>query len=77
MPYWSPTTRWEQAGPIIEREGISLFRHEAIPALNCGDYYWKANNTYGPTPLIAAMRCLVASRLGEQVEIPNELMTVV
>ena len=28
---------------------------------------------YGPTPLIAAMRCFVASRLGDGVEIPEEL----
>lgn len=27
---------------------------------------------YGPTPLIAAMRCYVASKLGEEVEIPDE-----
>jgi hypothetical protein len=28
---------------------------------------------YGDTPLIAAMRCYVASKLGDEVEIPNEL----
>ena len=28
---------------------------------------------YGPTPLIAAMRCFVASRLGDEAEIPEEL----
>jgi Protein of unknown function (DUF2591) len=27
----------------------------------------------GPTPLIAAMRCFVASRLGDVVEVPDEL----
>lgn len=27
----------------------------------------------GPTPLIAAMRCYVASKLGDEVEIPKEL----
>jgi hypothetical protein len=27
---------------------------------------------YGPTPLIAAMRCYVASKLGDEVEIPEE-----
>jgi hypothetical protein len=30
---------------------------------------------YGPTPLIAAMRCYVASKLGDEVEIPAELLT--
>lgn len=28
---------------------------------------------YGPTPLISAMRCYVASKLGDEIEIPNEL----
>lgn len=27
----------------------------------------------GPTPLIAAMRCFVSSKLGDEVEIPEEL----
>mgnify|MGYP006053894009 CR=1 FL=1 len=30
---------------------------------------------YGTTPLIAAMRCFVASKLGEEVDIPQELLT--
>lgn len=28
----------------------------------------------GPTPLIAAMRCFVASRLGDEVDVPEELI---
>jgi len=28
---------------------------------------------HGDTPLIAAMRCYVASKLGDEVEIPEEL----
>ena len=27
----------------------------------------------GPTPLIAAMRCYVASKLGDEVDVPEEL----
>ena len=34
---------------------------------------WPLPNSIGPTPLIAAMRCYVASKLGDEVEIPNEL----
>lgn len=29
---------------------------------------------YGPTPLIAAMRCYVVSKLGNVVEVPDELI---
>ena len=28
----------------------------------------------GPTPLIAAMRCYVASKLGDEIEVPDELV---
>ena len=33
----------------------------------------EAAGVRGPTPLIAAMRCYVASKLGDEVEIPEEL----
>jgi len=67
----SYSTNWSQGGPIIEREGIELlceslgFRWVAIPQ--------KGPEWRGPTPLIAAMRCFVASRLGEEIEIAEEL----
>ena len=65
--------KWEHGGPIIEREGIMLVRYTAVPILNCGPYYWKANQTDGPTPLIAAMRCYVERKLGDEVNVPKEL----
>lgn len=64
-----PDTDWSQGGPIIERNGIGL-----MPSGNA--YYERDGGTYysyGPTPLIAAMRCFVASKLGEEVEVPDEL----
>jgi hypothetical protein len=68
---WNPSSNWEQGGPIIEREQIAIF-------LN-GDDEWTAEDGWyrasGPTPLIAAMRCYVASKLGDEVEIPEELLT--
>lgn len=89
---WHPSTNWEQAGPIIEREHIRL-----QPTITAGGY--RAPDTvdavmamielpngatvyrpdavvteYGPAPLIAAMRCYVASKLGGVVEVPNALL---
>ena len=66
----SPSTNWAQGGPIIEREGIG-FRGcgKNWCAFNWGDA--ESGWQYGPTPLIAAMRCYVASRLGDEVEIPG------
>lgn len=34
---------------------------------------WPRHYLAGPTPLVAAMRCFVASKLGEEVEVPDEL----
>lgn len=76
-PY-SPSTDWGQGGPIIERERMDVW-------VGCDTDNWcatKANNEdaaedfvlmQGQTPLIAAMRCYVASKLGTSVEIPEEL----
>ncbi len=72
---------WSQGGPIIEREEIGIKRNapcsagrewEASPSITAkgaGGRYG-----YGPTPLIAAMRCYVASKLGDEVNIPEELL---
>jgi len=74
-PLWEPSTDWAQGGPIIERECM-WFKHgpstgwEAIHGLflfpNC-------ITGMGPTMLIAAMRCYVASKLGDNIDIPEEL----
>ena len=72
-PEISPSTNWAQGGPIIEREGIELSpdgngRWNA--AIRGGD---EDDVAQGPTPLVAAMRCFVASKLGDTVDIPEEL----
>ncbi len=59
-------TDWLSAGPIIEREGIAL-----IPSWTAERPGFSAD---GETPLVAAMRCYVASKLGEDVEIPIEFL---
>ena len=65
---------WPLCGPIIEREGINTYQMQ--------DGTWQANLDYGmtdeliywgPTPLIAAMRCFVVSKLGDEVDVPEEL----
>ena len=75
---YSPSTNWAQGGPIIDREKINLIYR---PDINCmtGEVSprWIASvvthGAEGPTPLIAAMRCLVASKLGDDVDVPDEL----
>lgn len=36
-------------------------------------WYEETEVTLGPTPLVAAMRCFVAARLGDTVEVPDNL----
>jgi len=75
---YSPTKRWEQAGPIIDQlEGFELkIWLESSPESKCeahihnhqGD--WVA---FGPTPLVAIMRCIVSRAYGDEVDIPEVL----
>ena len=73
-PLWAGpdySTDWAQGGPIIEREGISLeFRNGDWIA----SYAGFSLRFFSYDPLVSAMRCYVASKLGEEVEIPAELM---
>ncbi len=73
---YAPSTNWAQGGPIIERErisirpdtGSSLFRAFVIRPPD-----GLSNRHIGQTPLLAAMRCYVASKLGDEIELPEEL----
>jgi len=79
---WIDTKRtfgvsWMNCGPIIERDRINLdYNHADV---NWRGLVWLGDTgdteaALGPTPLIAAMRCYVASKLGDEVEIPEELL---
>lgn len=73
-PVYSFSTNWLFCGPIIERKKITV-----SPCRMDGQTGWVAcTHTYiwGETPLIAAMRCYVASKFGNEVEIPDEIVNV-
>ena len=65
------STNWAQGGPIIEREKIAV-QSPNDKGWYARDYAFKTHMS-GSTPLIAAMRCFVASKLGDTVEIPKEI----
>ena len=71
---FEPSTDWAQGGPIIEREGITLRSCIDGAAWDAELAYEETILASGPTPLIAAMRCFVASKLGDEVDIPEELL---
>lgn len=84
LDVFSPSTNWSQGGPIIEREISKLFknvggtytaqiRHEESHSLVSHKVLTGWTNASGTTPLIAAMRCYVKSKLGDEVEVPDEL----
>lgn len=68
---WSPSNDWTQGGPIIERERIWVCA--SASSSNWFSECHKTERHWGPTPLIAAMRCYVASKLGDEVDAPEEL----
>jgi hypothetical protein len=63
--WYSPSTDWSQGGPIIEREGIALLPPELAEM--------PGYEGRGETLLIAAMRCYVTSKLGDEIEVPEDL----
>ena len=71
---FKPSTDWAQGGPIIEKGQVS-FVFDFTNGSWCARIYTKpiVISYDGPTPLIAAMRCYVASKLGDTIEIPEEL----
>lgn len=89
LPHFGPelnyTTDWSQAGPIIEQERIATWFHTEYDCWCAASIEWMDADVEseeflampdafrGPTPLIAAMRCLVAQKLGDEVEVPENL----
>jgi hypothetical protein len=86
MPSYS--TDGSQGVPILERELHKLFRNVGgtftaqikrrvpyySPTYDADIGIDETISRSGPTMLIAAMRCYVASKLGEEVEVPDELI---
>jgi hypothetical protein len=76
---YQPSTNWAQGGPILTREHISrTMDHSGLWIA-----YWTDGYTEGDEgkywmqcdreELVAGLRCYVASQLGDEVEIPEEL----
>lgn len=80
---YSPSTNWSQGGPIMEDSMIVLW--------HAGRYGWASfcqqnphceyvdshaqDEITGPTPLIAACRAIVAAKLGDEIDVPGDLIT--
>ena len=81
MREYHPSTDWSQGGPIIDQHIIVLVKCEFVGPTYWD--YWEARTgfedepghaiQYGPTLLVAAMRCYAASKLGHEVDVPEDL----
>jgi len=77
MPY-RPSTNWQQGGPLIEKYYVVFwhFDHGLGPwhaiASEDAEHFKERDDddqiSSGETPLIAAMRCIVASKFGDEVD---------
>ena len=78
---------WTQTWPYYSSSmsGVAVVEREQIgvgprPESSIWPEPWLAASPkddamfWGPTPLIAAMRCYVTSKLGDEVEVPEELL---
>ena len=73
------STDWAQGGPIIEREGIVVDIRKEHGWVAAREFWYLQDAadhdlcSTGPTYLIAAMRCFVASKMGDEIDLPKEL----
>lgn len=73
------STDGAQTAPIMERERINL-NWDYARGLWCATMAPDPSmprsivRMYGPTQLVAAMRCYVASRSGDEIDIPKEVL---
>jgi hypothetical protein len=66
------SSKWSVGGPIIEREKICIKPRISASSSWYAEVSIETKQDYvfetGETPLIAAMRCYVASKFGEEVD---------
>jgi hypothetical protein len=72
---WSPRTNWAQGGPIKSDNRIStVIKHDGWwIAFICDLNDEETHMQLAKDELTAAMRCHVASKLGAEVAVPDEL----
>ena len=73
---FAPSTSREQGYLIVERHHITVGPWDTSPAMAHmpGPISYTNPRMVGPTPLVAAMRCFVASKLGDEIDIPEFLI---
>lgn len=70
---YQPSPVWAQGGPIIERKKISI-SFTVSKGVAARTTAYPPEYHYGSTALEAAMRCYTVSKLGPEIEVPDELL---
>lgn len=72
---YRPSEDWELGGPIVDYEKLCPIWSEELQMWGCTK---KVDDKFhfakGPTFLVAAMRCYVSSKLGEEINISKKLI---
>lgn len=73
-PGFEPSTNWSDAGTIIDRERITI-------CPNTDSTWWAVHpstelEVHGATALQAAVRAYVHAKLGDEIEVPDDLLEV-
>lgn len=74
---WTPWKIWNHGGPLASMERIGA--HPIPEGKNTAEEQWHAfhhpsgEDAVGPTELVARMRCFVKMKLGDTVEIPEDV----
>lgn len=82
---FEPRLNWSQGGPLLDAHDIDVYRDETQGPDKFGAARGRMVKhptrdvmvwciARGPTKLIAGMRCLVVMRLGDVVDVPDELV---
>lgn len=76
---FKPSSTWMSGGPIIEQMRPTFRPEEdgvraSVVWFDTSLQKQRGVSAFGGTYLVAAMRCYVASKLGDEIEIPVELL---
>lgn len=76
---FSPRTNWQQAGEVFMLEDIGFLLIDGVWHAGIGWEFFQSeafahHRQTGPTQLVAALRCFISKRIGEQVEVPDDLL---
>lgn len=70
---YEPSTNWEQGGPLLDEFDVWLSSDEGVHSASVYPHVNEYIRT-GLTKLTAACRAIVAEKLGDEVEVPDELL---